>query len=399
MLSPWRYNSAAPATSSSDKPLLVTPASGAAFPITIGTTPIVGGTSGRVLFEKSDHTVTEDAGLVFDATNDQLQLPTTGSGAGILIGGDAQWYRSGANVLRTPGSVIVDANVTLGDASADNVTYNAGTVTYASDIVITRAAGTVAAGVVNPVTQSITATGDAGGTSNIRGNVFSLEIQGANAVTTGTAFRGSLSHAGTTTLTNGFGFNQSVDITNTGNIANVSVLSGSLSISSTGGVTGSTSILNAGAPTITGAGTAATVNGVNTANIGHANITTANAINIADITASTNIRGITCAVSSGTGKRGLNITGSADNFVVGNARFGSTTAPTHAIDVTGMFAASNKVFPGTDAAAAQTACGIYAGTGVPNNANGANGDYYFRSDGGAVTHLYFKAAGAWAGIV
>ncbi len=53
----------------------------------------------------------------------------------------------------------------------------------------------------------------------------------------------------------------------------------------------------------------------------------------------------------------------------------------------------------TDAAALQTACALYAGTGAPNNANGANGDYYFRSDGGVATHIYFKAAGAWAGIV
>ena len=60
---------------------------------------------------------------------------------------------------------------------------------------------------------------------------------------------------------------------------------------------------------------------------------------------------------------------------------------------------SNKIFPGTDGAARQTTAGIYAGTGVPNNANGNNGDYYFRADGGVGTHLYFKAAGAWAGII
>lgn len=60
---------------------------------------------------------------------------------------------------------------------------------------------------------------------------------------------------------------------------------------------------------------------------------------------------------------------------------------------------STKFFPPTDAGASQTASGLYAGTGVPNNTNGGNGDYYFRSDGGAGTHIYFKAAGVWAGIV
>lgn len=59
----------------------------------------------------------------------------------------------------------------------------------------------------------------------------------------------------------------------------------------------------------------------------------------------------------------------------------------------------NKIFPGTDAGAFQATAGLYAGTGVPNNANGNNGDYYFRADGGIGTHIYFKAAGAWAGII
>ena len=55
--------------------------------------------------------------------------------------------------------------------------------------------------------------------------------------------------------------------------------------------------------------------------------------------------------------------------------------------------------PGTDAGAAQTATGIMAGNGVPNNANGQNGDFYFNAAGGAVTTIYQKLAGAWVGIV
>jgi len=40
----------------------------------------------------------------------------------------------------------------------------------------------------------------------------------------------------------------------------------------------------------------------------------------------------------------------------------------------------------------------WRGTGVPAASLGANGDTYARSDGGALSHLYFKAAGAWTGI-
>ena len=61
--------------------------------------------------------------------------------------------------------------------------------------------------------------------------------------------------------------------------------------------------------------------------------------------------------------------------------------------------AKSKIYPGTDAGALQTASGIFAGTGAPNNANGANGDIYIRSDGGALTTIYQRRAGAWAGIV
>lgn len=56
----------------------------------------------------------------------------------------------------------------------------------------------------------------------------------------------------------------------------------------------------------------------------------------------------------------------------------------------------SKLFPSTDALASQTAAGLHAGTGVPNNANGNNGDFYFRSDGGAGSCIYQKRAGAWA---
>jgi hypothetical protein len=60
---------------------------------------------------------------------------------------------------------------------------------------------------------------------------------------------------------------------------------------------------------------------------------------------------------------------------------------------------SIKAYQVTDADALQTACLLRAGTGAPNNANGANGDIYFRSDGGALSTVYQKRTGAWVGIV
>ncbi len=51
----------------------------------------------------------------------------------------------------------------------------------------------------------------------------------------------------------------------------------------------------------------------------------------------------------------------------------------------------------TDATgAAQNATHLYGGNGVPSNANGANGDFYFRGDGVAGTFIYHRAGGTWA---
>ncbi len=58
-----------------------------------------------------------------------------------------------------------------------------------------------------------------------------------------------------------------------------------------------------------------------------------------------------------------------------------------------------KLLPGTPAGVVQTAAGLYGGTGVPSNADGANGDFYLRSDGGASTTIYQRRAGSWVGIV
>lgn len=48
----------------------------------------------------------------------------------------------------------------------------------------------------------------------------------------------------------------------------------------------------------------------------------------------------------------------------------------------------------------QTANTIWMGSGAPSNANGANGDFYFRTDtpGTANQRIYIKAAGAWTAL-
>jgi hypothetical protein len=60
---------------------------------------------------------------------------------------------------------------------------------------------------------------------------------------------------------------------------------------------------------------------------------------------------------------------------------------------------NSRLYPATPAQASQSNCALCAGSGAPSNGNGVNGDIYFRSDGGALTTVYQKRAGAWVGIV
>lgn len=74
--------------------------------------------------------------------------------------------------------------------------------------------------------------------------------------------------------------------------------------------------------------------------------------------------------------------------VYGNKIFGFLQAST--LESTGVVSPGNGTTVGSN---------MWSGTGVPSSGLGSNGDFYFRTDGGSGTHLYFKASGAWNGIV
>lgn len=88
-------------------------------------------------------------------------------------------------------------------------------------------------------------------------------------------------------------------------------------------------------------------------------------------------------------------------YAVGNVPiiFGVNNLEAMRLDGSNGLQLSSKFFPAVPGGTPQTAAALWAGTGVPNNANGSNGHYYFRSDGGVGTSVYFKSGGAWAGIL
>lgn len=141
---------------------------------------------------------------------------------------------------------------------------------------------------------------------------------------------------------------------------------------------------------------------------------TGGTINGATIGATTPARATFTAITSGliTGTAGANITG--DVSVVGavnSFNYGFTAGNNVGLgwngngnlgivfDSSGNLHAKTGFYPATPAAASQSATSIYGGTGAPSDANGSDGDIYIRSDGGALTTIYQKRTGAWAGIL
>lgn len=69
------------------------------------------------------------------------------------------------------------------------------------------------------------------------------------------------------------------------------------------------------------------------------------------------------------------------------------------LDVNGSaMSVKGRFYPGNLSSAKQSATAMTAGTGVPNNAAGNDGDFYFRADGAPGSLIYHKNTGAWAAI-
>jgi hypothetical protein len=84
----------------------------------------------------------------------------------------------------------------------------------------------------------------------------------------------------------------------------------------------------------------------------------------------------------------------------GGLSLGTQGTAKHVIDFGGdLHGVAGKWFPPTPPKATQSVCAISAGTGAPNNADGANGDIYFNAAGGALTTIYQRRAGAWVAVL
>lgn len=162
--------------------------------------------------------------MLFNDTTNQLQLAGTGSGAGILIGGDAQWYRSAADEMRTPDALVVDGISTL-----------TGAVTASAGVTATTGGFTATAG-------NIVATA-----GNIEATAGTLTV-GSTSTLTGlaTLTGGATTATGSYTTTSSGGFTASGTGAVSTNSGNISSTSGNLVISAGTATIGGKTTMSAG---------------------------------------------------------------------------------------------------------------------------------------------------------
>lgn len=278
--------------------------------------------------------------------------PATG-GAGLDIWGTGDIYHASIdNAQGTPttgvtlessatGNIIVSAKngatTALSDSSTakDNVyisgtavSSGASTITLTNNLTETRAVGAAAAGAVSGQSFNTTFTGDAGGTTNLRGYVYAVTGSGTNAAAGLTASRIAPTWAGTgvalTTLLGEFMF---PTVSGTGNATTVLGYNVQHQLSSSGGAPTATGYLVT-APILSSTGAIGTLTGFSTANLGHASLVT-NAIGFgaADMTASLTLTaGFRGQVTSGTNKYNLYMDGTAQNFLQGVTGIGIAAA-------------------------------------------------------------------------
>jgi len=278
---------------------------------------------------------------------------TTGTflnNSGVII--DDSNNVSGIANLTTTGSTI------LGDASADTLTINAGTWTYGANFIATRNVGALPAGASQILTTTVNATGDAGGTSNPVGFYSLIDISGSNNL------------AGMTTLYHQARLSGAANVTNTG------LISAQTFLTSTGSVTNQASLFSALPGAFSSTGTINILVGFNSGDLGDALVTEAVGFKAQDMAGSATMSGFKSELSAGSGKKNLNITGTADNSLAG------------------------PLYLAQDNLTQQTASAMYAGTGAPNNTNGSDGDFYLRGNGTVAGSniVYHKEAGAWVAL-
>lgn len=256
-----------------------------------------------------------DAGTFIDNVITSLRA----SGGAITIGG------STLRPTTFTGAVLVNGSTTLGDASDDALTINAGVWTLGSNYIANRAMGTLASGSTVAQQFNVSASGNADGTSNPLAHALTLTISGANNLNLPRVYNGSFVNTSTGTVTQVRGYAMNIAQSSVGGTLTESRgASISTQVNNTGGI-GTAYDYLAEAPLMSSTGTIGTHIGFSSQNLGHANINTAIGFSASDITASVTMMGFRGLLTSGTGKWNLFMSGTAANHLQGDTLIGTSS--------------------------------------------------------------------------
>lgn len=175
-------------------PMLVVAAGTTALTVNASAQVLVNSlTSGRVTFAGTSGLLQDSANFTYTTGTGQMTLATTGSGAGILIGGDVQLYRIGANIMsmaasdsfEIPSGFFGVGTTAPTSATRVNITYNAAVFSGTErSVLFTGTVNAAHTGFYN-ITQSEGSTTNTTGTVNwIAGALNRIRLQSTGGVVT-----------------------------------------------------------------------------------------------------------------------------------------------------------------------------------------------------------------------
>lgn len=265
----------------------------------------------------------------------------------LTFGADAQVIRA-SNTAPT---------LQLGSSSSDTVNVYAGTLRMNNSLVANRDVGTAATGTAVIEQWNRTFTGNADGTSDIRGRVDQLQMNGANsaAQAINRNIQTEIRNTPGSTLTFAYGEQAFVRLgrlgSSTGNITTARGYEYHFANEGTGTVGGAISFYAQDVDLLDGTGTIGDVTGFLSGNLGHATRVTSSAVGFdaGDMTAGAPLTvAFRSKMASGANKWAFYAQNSAPSAFNGKVRVGSVVAPTVELDVTGAAAISgNATISGT----------------------------------------------------
>jgi len=286
--------------------------------------------------------------------------------------GEGRVYDAGSSVFGTGGGrmpVVIGYNCgSIGDATlVDNVTCFAAGDTSSTNIVVgfqsniqpgsgkfgffnatgaantfrgittfERLAAVADAGTTNQVLITNSYSGDAGGTTSMRGMSNTIVSTGtANVTSQYNHIAGWTNNLTSGTVAAGFGVAVSLTSANAGATTNLRGISISLGISGSGSIT-DLALFQADNSTFSSTGAVTTFDVFRANATGNATkVTTYRGFRVVDASASSIVEGFLGQIASGTGKWNLSMTGTADNRIVGNTTLGGSGSPAVACHIAG----------------------------------------------------------------